>query len=31
MMNYGRATPIVSLGAHLAYGAFVGGFASVAG
>jgi hypothetical protein len=31
MMNYGRATPIVSLGAHLAYGGFVGGFASVAG
>jgi hypothetical protein len=31
MMNYGRATPVVSLGAHLVYGAFVGGFASAAG
>ena len=26
LMNYGRATPIVTLGAHLLYGAIVGAF-----
>jgi hypothetical protein len=31
MLNYGRRTPIATLLAHLAYGAIVGGFASVAG
>jgi len=31
MLNYGRGTPIATLLAHLAYGAIVGGFASVAG
>ena len=30
MMNYGRRTPIVSLGAHIAYGAIVGGFVALA-
>jgi hypothetical protein len=30
MLNYGRATPVVSLTAHLAYGAIVGGFVSLA-
>jgi hypothetical protein len=29
MLNYGRATPIVSLIAHVLYGAIVGGFASL--
>jgi hypothetical protein len=29
MLNYGRATPIVSLVAHVLYGAIVGGFASL--
>jgi len=28
MLNYGRATPIVTVLAHIAYGAIVGGFAS---
>jgi hypothetical protein len=27
MRNYGRATPIATLLAHVAYGAIVGGFA----
>jgi hypothetical protein len=27
MRNYGRATPIATLVAHVAYGAIVGGFA----
>ncbi len=31
LRNYGRGTPIVTLLAHLAYGAIVGGFAAVAG
>lgn len=31
MVNYGRSTPIVSLAAHLVYGALVGAFASAAG
>ena len=30
MLNYGRATPIVNLIAHAAYGAIVGGFVSLA-
>lgn len=28
MLNYGPATPVVSLAAHVAYGAIVGGFTS---
>jgi hypothetical protein len=31
LRNYGRGTPVVTLLAHLAYGAIVGGFASIAG
>ena len=31
LRNYGRGTPIVTLLAHVAYGAIVGGFASIAG
>jgi hypothetical protein len=31
MLNYGRGTPIATLLAHVAYGAIVGGFASIAG
>jgi hypothetical protein len=31
MRNYGRRTPIATLLAHTAYGAIVGGFASLAG
>ena len=30
MLNYGRQTPLVSLAAHIAYGAIVGGFVSLA-
>jgi len=30
MLNYGRRTPVVTLAAHLAYGALVGGFAVLA-
>lgn len=30
MLNYGLGTPVVSLAAHIAYGALVGGFASLA-
>jgi hypothetical protein len=30
MMNYGRSTPLVSLAAHVLYGAIVGAFASAA-
>ncbi|KUL35490.1 hypothetical protein [Streptomyces regalis] len=30
MLNYGLATPIVSLAAHLAYGALIGAFTSLA-
>jgi hypothetical protein len=30
MLNYGRATPIVTLIAHVVYGAIVGGFVSLA-
>ena len=31
MLNYGIQTPLVSLAAHIAYGAVVGGFVSLAG
>ena len=31
LRNYGRGTPTATLLAHLAYGAIVGGFASIAG
>jgi hypothetical protein len=31
LRNYGRGTPIATLLAHMAYGAIVGGFASMAG
>ena len=31
MRNYGRRTPIATLVTHVAYGAIVGGFASIAG
>ena len=31
LRNYGRGTPIATLLAHIAYGAIVGGFASIAG
>ncbi len=31
MLNYGLRTPLVSLAAHVAYGAVVGGFVSLAG
>ena len=31
MLNYGRGTPMATLLAHIAYGAIVGGFASIAG
>jgi hypothetical protein len=31
LRNYGRGTPIATLLAHTAYGAIVGGFASIAG
>lgn len=30
MLNYGRSTPVVTLVAHVAYGALVGGFAALA-
>jgi hypothetical protein len=30
MRNYGRGTPIATVLAHIAYGAIVGGFASIA-
>lgn len=30
MLNYGRRTPVVTLAAHVAYGALVGGFAALA-
>jgi hypothetical protein len=30
MLNYGRGTPIATVVAHIAYGAIVGGFASLA-
>jgi hypothetical protein len=30
MLNYGRATPLVNLVAHVAYGTIVGGFVSLA-
>lgn len=30
MLNYGRATPAVTLGGHVAYGAIIGGFVSLA-
>jgi hypothetical protein len=30
MRNYGRGTPIATLTAHIAYGALVGGFSSIA-
>ena len=31
MLNYGRRTPLVTVAAHIAYGAIVGGFISLAG
>ncbi len=31
MLNYGRSTPLVTLAAHVAYGAIVGGFTGFAG
>lgn len=31
MLNYGRQTPLLSVAAHVAYGAIVGGFVSLAG
>jgi len=31
MLNYGLRTPLVSLTAHVAFGALVGGFVSLAG
>jgi hypothetical protein len=31
MLNYGRQTPLVSLAAHIAFGALVGGFISMSG
>jgi hypothetical protein len=31
LLNYGRTTPLVTLAAHVAYGAIVGGFVSLAG
>jgi len=31
MVNYGLRTPLVSIAAHVAYGAIVGGFVSLAG
>jgi len=30
MRNYGRSTPLVSIGAHVVYGTIVGGFAGIA-
>ena len=30
LLNYGRSTPVVTLAAHVAYGAIVGGFVSLA-
>jgi hypothetical protein len=29
MLNYGRGSPLVSLGAHIVYGALVGGVAAL--
>jgi hypothetical protein len=31
MLNYGRRTPVVTIAGHIAYGAIVGGFLSLAG
>ncbi|HET6869934.1 MAG TPA: hypothetical protein VFH80_28735, partial [Solirubrobacteraceae bacterium] len=31
MLNYGRRTPLATIVAHVAYGAIVGGFISLAG
>jgi hypothetical protein len=31
LLNYGRQTPVVTIVAHVAYGAIVGGFVSLAG
>jgi hypothetical protein len=31
MLNYGRSTPLVTLIAHIAYGAMVGGLTAFAG
>jgi hypothetical protein len=31
MLNYGARTPLVTLAAHIAYGAIVGGFVSLSG
>lgn len=31
MLNYGRRTPVVTIAGHIAYGAIIGGFLSLAG
>lgn len=31
MLNYGRSTPLVTIGVHIVYGAIVGGFVSLSG
>lgn len=31
MLNYGRRTPVVTIAGHVAYGAIIGGFLSLAG
>jgi hypothetical protein len=31
MLNYGRSTPVVTLIAHMGYGAIIGGFVTTAG
>src|SRR5262245_46807365 len=31
MLNYGRSTPVVTIGVHVVYGAIVGGFVSLSG
>ena len=31
MLNYGRSTPLVTIGVHIVYGAVVGGFVSLSG
>jgi hypothetical protein len=31
MLNYGRSTPLVTIGVHVVYGAIVGGFISLSG
>jgi hypothetical protein len=31
MLNYGRSTPLITIGVHVIYGAIVGGFVSLSG